>query len=932
MRTTVSNSLRISMVGMLVLILVSSGLSALSFQQMTTRITVVTHDVLPTFKRADRIKDLARTIERIAHRIPNTTGAFELETLMFQIRALTDTLHTAIDGLDGVLVEPEDKAATRQDLALVETAIGHLHSLMIAREAQHTTVRAAITALSKARGQLRRVAVAAFGPESALGSETAVPETRPTKAPEPPRMVDLLRIVDLADMALLDPNPARVVVYRQRFERTLNRLLADPSLPEPVAGGLITARDQLRPVFDARLSALRLTLRIRVAVDRLVALDRLIARVNALTDRIGDHTRIAIDRVERTAMTRAPVLLIAAFLSILLAIVALVYVNTRVVGRMRRVRAVMQDHVKGKRPPLAVGSRDEIADMAHSFRHFVEAVDEQTAEVQRQRDLIKAVLDSMTVGVAAFDKDLKLIAWNQQFLDIRDYPPELARDGTDYAAFMTHDVARQEFGVGDPAVILDKKVAEARHFTPHASERRRPDGTFIEMRRGPIDGGGFVSLFADITDRKTTEEALTLALETNRRQTERFRNLTANLPAMVVQFEMRDDGRPRILYASPDMRAVFGFSGDKLSDDTTRPFLERVYAHDRPALEAAFRDLLTTHEGLHQTFRVRDTDGHVRWLEAAARPYRPAEGRWLWDGVLLDITQRKLAEDALRRNEETLRAILDSSPVGASIVQPNGYMSFANAAMASLLGLSRADLMARPTSDHYQDAADEQGLLDRLRTGEAILNEEVTLRRQDGSPAHVLVTLIPAGEWGSHFGWVYDITERKAAEQAVRDKEERLRAILESSPVGATVVTLDGTLSFANTAAAAMLGLTQADLLAMEARAIYLTPEDRDVIAERLVRGETIRNEDVVLRHRDGRPVNALLTLVPTPDGEGYFGWIYDITERKMVEDEVKAKMEELEQFSRIAVGRELRMIGLKREINALSARLGEGTPYEIAE
>ncbi len=936
MRTTVSNSLRISMVGMLVLILVSSGLSALSFQQMTARVTVVTHDVLPTFKQADIIKDLARTIERIAHRIPNTTGAFELETLMFQIRARTNALRAAIDALDGGLVAPAEKDAARRDLVLVEAAIGHLHGLMVAREAQHTSVRAAITALSEARGRLRRAAIAAYGPETAARDAVepggAPREARPTHTPAPPRMVDLLRLVDLADMAMLDPSPAKVVMHRQRFERTLDQLLANPGLQEDVTAALMSARERLRPVFDARLDTLHLDLRVRVAVDRLVTLDRLIARVNALTSRIGDHTRVAIDRVERTAMTRSPVLLIAALLSILLAMVALVYVNTRVVGRMRRVRAVMQDHVKGRRPPLDVGGSDEITDMAHSFRHFVEAVDEQTAEVQRQRDLIKAVLDSMTVGVAAFDKDLRLIAWNQQFLDIRDYPADLARDGADYTAFMAHDVARQEFGAGDPDVILDRKLAEARRFEPHASERRRPDGTYIEMRRGIIDGGGFVSIFADITDRKTTEDALTRALEDNQRQTERFRNLTANLPAMVVQFEMRDDGRPRIVYASPDMRAVFGFSGDRLAEDDTRRFLERVQAHDRPALEAAFRELLTTEDVLHQTFRVRDTNGHVRWLEAAARGYRPGDGRRVWDGVLLDITQRKLAEDALRRNEETLRAILDSSPVGASIVQPNGFMSFANAAMAALLGLSQAELMARPTSDHYQDAADEQGLLDRLRGGDAILNEEVTLRRQDGSPAHVLLTLIPAGEWGSHFGWIYDITERKAAEQAVRNKEERLRAILESSPVGATVVSLDGTLSFANAAAATMLGLTQDDLLATDARDIYLNPADRDVIIERLIHGEIVRNEDVVLKHRDGQPVNTLLTLVPTPDGEGYFGWIYDITERKMAEDEVKAKMEELEQFSRIAVGRELRMIGLKREVNALSARLGRGTPYEIAE
>lgn len=918
------------MVGMLVLILVSSGLSALSFQQMASRVTVVTHDVLPTFKQADIIKDLARDIDRIAHRIPNTASAFELEALMFRIGALTAELHAAIDALDGVLVEPTEKEAARHDLTLVKTAIDHLHGLMVAREAQRATMRLAMSALDDARARLRRAVMAEAGRQSLVG-----PAARPPDAPGQSRLIALLHVADLAEMALLDPNPTRVVLHRRQFDRTVNQFLANPGLPHAIGTALRTTHARLGPVFEMRLDALRLDLRIRVAVERLVALDRLIIHVNALTDRIGDHTREAIDRVERTAMTRSPVLLIAALLSILLAVIALGYVNSRVVGRMRRVRKVMQDHVRGNRPPLDVGGGDEIADMARSFRHFVEAVDEQTGKVQRQRDLIKAVLDSMTVGVAAFDKDLRLIAWNQQYLDIRDYPADLARDGTPYAAFMAHDVARREFGDGDPAVILESKLAEARRFAPHASERRRPDGTYIEIRRGAIAGGGFVSLFADITARKRTEEALTRALEDNQRQTDRFRNLTANLPAMVVQFEMRDDGRPHVLYASPDMLAVFGFSGDsqELEDDRTRPLLDRVHAEDLPALEDAFRARLASREDLHQTFRVHDADGRVRWLEAAARAYRSPEGRWLWDGMLLDVTQRTLAEDALRRTEETLRAILDSSPVGAGIVQSDGRLSFANPAMASLLGLSPADLMALPAgTDNTGDTVDDQGLLERLRSGEVILEEEITIQRGDGTPAHVLLTLIPAGEWGSHFGWVYDITERKAAEQVVRAQEERLRAILETSPVGATVVTRDGQFLFANGAAAAMLGLSREAMLNTTARDIYMRPADRDAIVERLVNGQPIHDEDVVLKRRDGRPINALLTLVPTPEGEGFFGWIYDITERKMAEDAVKAKMEELEQFSRIAVGRELRMIGLKREINALRTRLGEGPPYEIAE
>lgn len=944
MRMTVATSLKMTMVGMLILILVSSVVSVLSFHQMTARITPLTDRVLPTFAQADVIKDLAREIERLAHQIPNTTGAFELETLLFAVRDNAKALQAAIDELDPDLVGGDDKTAAHRNVELVEQAIVHLHGLMLQRETLDFRAREAVASLVNARRIVRALAT---DDSNAPGAEGAAPgaegvSNRPTNAAPEPEMVALLQIVDQAEAAILSTRPAQVAAHRDRFESLLNRFLADPSLDRPVSTALLKVRAHLQPVFETRLQALRLDLEIRIAVKRLVALDRLINHITALTHRIADRTRVGITDIEQTVMTRAPVLMAASILSILLAVAGLIYINTQVLRRMRRVRAVMQDHVHGHRPPLDIGGGDEIADMAHSFEHFVRAVDEKTGQVQRQRDLVTAVLDSMTVGVAAFDKDLNLIAWNRPYLEIRDYPESLAKPGTNYAAFMAHDIARQEYGEGDPDTIFRRKMDAAARFEPFETQRRRPDGRFVDVRRGPIKGGGFVSIFSDITDRMKAEEALTKALEENRRQSDRFQNLTANLPAMVVQFELGTDGRPRIEYASPDMQAVFGFSGDRsdssadlgttLDGDAVNPFLDRVYPADRPDLEAEFRRLSTGGGVLHQTFRVIDTDGATRWIELAARAYPRGEERWGWDGMLLDVTQRKLAEDALRCNEETLRAILESSPVGAGMVQRNGSLSFANAAMAALLDVERDDLNETSMASYYADTGDEQLFLEHLHAGKPIRNHEVTLHRRDGRALTALVTLIPAGTQGSHFCWVYDITEQKAAEQAIREKEKTLRAILETSPVGTTIVTAAGDLSFANTAAASMLGLTPEEMVETHPRDFYEDPAQRDTVMGRAAAGETVFNEEIVLRRADGSTVDALLTLVPTPDGESFFAWVFDITKRKRAEDEVKAKMLELEQFSRIAVGRELRMITLKREINALAARLGDHPPYQIAD
>lgn len=129
-------------------------------------------------------------------------------------------------------------------------------------------------------------------------------------------------------------------------------------------------------------------------------------------------------------------------------------------------------------------------------------------QAMAERDTLKAALDSMGQGVVAFDEDLRLVAWNPRFLEIRGYPLEMAVRGAPFADFMRFDATRDEFGPGDPERVVQNQVSQARQFLPHRFERRRPNGRFLEVQGGPIPGGGFVSTFSDITERKKAEALL----------------------------------------------------------------------------------------------------------------------------------------------------------------------------------------------------------------------------------------------------------------------------------------------------------------------------------------------------------------------------------------------------------------------------------------
>jgi len=144
-----------------------------------------------------------------------------------------------------------------------------------------------------------------------------------------------------------------------------------------------------------------------------------------------------------------------------------------------------------------------------SFQFEITKAVETHIELQERTATLQGVMESFPGGISVFDRNLRLILCNDKVKNLVGYPDELFSNGLPtFEEIVRSNAKRGEYGPGDIEALVAERMQRAAQAVPHQLERRRPNGTHLEIRGTPLTGGGFVTTYVDITERKKDQDTI----------------------------------------------------------------------------------------------------------------------------------------------------------------------------------------------------------------------------------------------------------------------------------------------------------------------------------------------------------------------------------------------------------------------------------------
>jgi PAS domain S-box-containing protein len=513
--------------------------------------------------------------------------------------------------------------------------------------------------------------------------------------------------------------------------------------------------------------------------------------------------------------------------------------------------------------------------------------------LRRSEAFTRAIITHSPVGITVRDREGPLVLYNEAWMKIWTLSDEKVQENERISAGWSFEKRYPHLKAYAPnAQQLFQEGGEL--FIPEVETRSTDPGVaqwvslhFYALKNAEGLVEQIVTLTEDITARKKIEESL-------RQSEERYRSLMDNLNVGVYRNTPGPKGK--FIEANPALVKMFGYSA---KEELFEINVSDLYEHpeDRTQInEKLLRDGYVRNEVL----RLKKTEGTPLWGSVTAVAVRDEVGTVIYyDGIIEDVTERKRAEEALREGEKRYRAVMEQTADGIILFDSESKHALeANPAYQKLLGYLPEEFLDLTLYDICADKPENiDRIAQRIQSEKRVFLGERRHRTKDGSLADVEVSasLITYGGKEAFCVIVRDIAERKRAELALSESEEKYRTLVENVNIGIYRNTggPQGQFVQANPAMVKIFGFDSLeDLMARPVAECYQNPEEREQFIAKIKRHGFARDEELRLRKKDGSPFWASVTAQAQFDARGEVLWtdgvIEDITERKRTEEALR--------------------------------------------
>jgi len=456
---------------------------------------------------------------------------------------------------------------------------------------------------------------------------------------------------------------------------------------------------------------------------------------------------------------------------------------------------------------------------------------------------------------------------------------------------------------------------------------QRKDGSvfFADINSTPVTIGGkeyLLGIFRDLTGRKRIEEAL-------RESEANYREVASNLPGVIYQFCLKSDGTFDIPFVSEGVMDMLGVSAEEVSRDPQVPFAMMLPEY-LPKIWESISESAADLSTWNLEFKLKNKKGEIKWLRGGATPRKLPNGDILWNGVFIDLTKRRQAEEELKKTHEKLEQRVDERT--AELLQTNEELRNREEWFRSLV-LNLSDIIlvidknmniryvspsVEPILGHPPQAILGENIIPYLHPEDVSTASELfaqTMKKPGASPPFEVRVRHARGSWiylelivnnlldnPGVRGVVINarnIHERKLSEEALRESREMYRTLLRAFPDAIAVTDLQLNISEIAQGNLELFGYDNIGEIPVKSAIEFIHPDDHERAMRnlsRVVEDGTLRNKQYRFYKKDGSTfigeLNAALVRDSGGKPKAFVGTIRDITRRVQAEQELRVSEE----------------------------------------